>query len=83
MTTDDAQYTLIIYALVFEKDENIDAPARPEQYHEQQIKIVATLDDLNALLNNNATAQTVKQMALRCVQAARRQQYDEAATKKH
>ena len=83
MTTDDANYTLILYALVFEKDKHIDAPAKPEQYHEQQIKIVATLDDLNTLLNNYTTSQTIKQMALRCVQSARRQQCGEAATKEH
>lgn len=73
----EAQYTLILYATVFEKERYDGRRPQDAPQHEAQISITATLDDLSLLLNNNATAQAIRQMATRAVQSARRAEFTE------
>jgi len=68
--------TLVIYAVLFEED-GADPANQTDVQCEEQIKVTARLEDLMALLNHNATAQTIRQMALRTVQAVRRQEFQE------
>jgi len=74
--TGNRPYTLVIYAVLFEED-GADPANQTDVQYEEQIKVTARLEDLMALLNHNATAQTIRQMALRTVQAVRRQEFQE------
>lgn len=50
-------------------------PDSAEAFAEETVHMIGTLDDLQALVNSNSGGNTARQMAVRLLQAQRRDEY--------